>query len=82
MNGGGLHAGKIECLVSWLLVGVCLFGAFSRNKLPDLPRESPPSCLILNTDPKDQPGTHWLALYAPKANPNEIFDSFSCSPIN
>ena len=66
-GGGGLHAGEIECLVSRLLVGVCLLGVFARDELPDLTRESRPWCLILNTDPKDQPGTHWLALYAPRA---------------
>ena len=35
-----------------------------------------------NTDPKDQPSTHWLALYASKAGPTKLFDSIGFSPIN
>ena len=83
MSGGGeLHAGEIECLVSRLLVGVRWLGIFARDELPDLTRERRPWCLILNTDPKDQLGTHWLALYAPKAGPSELLDLFGFSPIN
>ena len=55
-------------------------GVFARDELPDLNREIRPWCLILNTDPKDQPGTHWLALYAPSARSIELFDSFGFSP--
>ena len=81
-GGGGLHAGKIDCLVSRLLVGVRWLGVFARDEMPDLIREIRPWCLIFNTDTKDQPGTHWLALYAPKPGPIELFDSFGFSPIN
>ena len=81
-GGGGLHAGEIECLVSKLLVGVRWLGVFARDELPDLTRERRPLCLILNTDPKDQPGTHWLAVYAAIAGPIELFDSFGFLPIN
>ena len=83
MSGGaGLHAGEIECLVSRLVKGVRWLGVFPRDELPDLTRESRPWCLILNTDPKDQPGTHWLTLYATKAGPTGLFDSIGFSPIN
>ena len=81
-GGGGLHAGEIECLVSRLLLGVRWLGVFARDELPDLKRERRPWCLILNSDPKDQPGTHWLAFYAAIAGPIELFDSFGFSPIN
>ena len=63
-GGGGLHAGKIDSLVSKQLVGVCWLRVFARDELPDFSREIRPWCIILNTDPKDQPGTHWLALDA------------------
>ena len=59
----GLHAGKIECLFSRLVDNIRWLGVFARDELPDLTREIRPWCLILNIDPKDQPGTHWLALY-------------------
>ena len=77
----GLHAGEIICLVSRLLVGVRWLGVFARDELPDLTREIRPWCLILNTDPKDQPGTHWLALYAAKEGRIELFDAFGLPPI-
>ena len=81
MSGGdGLHAGKIDCLVSRLLNGVCWLQVFARDELPELSREIRPWCLIINTDRKDQPGTHWLALYAPIANGIKLFKSFGLSP--
>ena len=79
-GGGGLHAGEIDCLVIRLLNGVRWLGVFARDELPELFREIRPWCLILNTDPKNQPGTHWLALYAPIAGGIELFDSFGLSP--
>ena len=78
--GSGLHAGKIECLVSRLVDNVRSLGVFARDELPDLTREIRPWCLILNTDPKDQPGTHWLAFDAPLARSIDLFDSFGFSP--
>ena len=63
MSGGGeLHAKEIECLVSRLLLAVRRLYVFARDELPELTRESRHWCLILNTDPKYQPGTYWLAL--------------------
>ena len=55
-------------------------GVFPRDELPDLSREIRPWCRILNTDPKDKPGTHWLALYVPSVRSIELFDSFGFSP--
>ena len=60
--GSGLHAGAIDCLVSRLVDGVRLLGVFAHDVLPDVTREIQPWCLILNTDPSNQPGTHLLAL--------------------
>ena len=81
MSGGaGLNAGEIDLLVSRLLNGVRWLGVFARDELPELSREIRPWCLILNTDPKNQPGTHWLALYAPIAGGIKLFDSFGLSP--
>ena len=78
--GSGLHAGEIECLASKLVDHVRWLGVFARDELPDLNREIRPLCLILNTDPNDQPGTHWLALYTPTARSIELFYSFGFSP--
>ena len=78
--GSGLQAGKIECLLSRLMDNVWWLGVFACDELPDLTREIRPWCLILNTDPKDKPGTHWLALYAFSARSIELLDSFGFSP--
>ena len=75
-----LHAGEIDCLISRLVNGVRWLGVFARVDLPYVTREKRPWCLILNTDPKDLPGTHWLARYAPQSGRIELFDSFGFSP--
>ena len=54
-------------------------GVFARDELSDLTREIRPWCLILNTDLKDQPGTHCLVLYEPIASRIELFDLFGLS---
>ena len=61
----GLYAGEIECLVSMFVDDIRYLGAFARDELRDLTRKIRFLCLILNTDFKNQPGTHWLAFYAP-----------------
>ena len=76
----GLHAGWIDCLISRLVNGVRWLGIFGRDELPDVTREIRPWCLILNTEPINQPGTHWLALYAPLDGNIELFDSIGFSP--
>ena len=57
----------------------CWLGVFARDELPELSCVIRPWCLILNTDSKDQPGTHWLALYAIIAGGIELFESFGLS---
>ena len=81
-GGGGLHAVKIDCLVSRLLVGIRWLYDFARHELHDYIREIRHWCLILNIDVKAQPGTHCVTLYAPKAGPITLFDSLSFYPIN
>ena len=72
--GSGIHAGQIDCLVSKLVDEVRWLKVFARDKLPDFTREIRHWCLILNTYFKDQPGTHWLALYAPFSGDIKLFD--------
>ena len=78
--GSGLHAREIDCLVSRLVNGVRWLGVFARDELPDVTCEIRPWCFILNTDQKNQPRTHWLALYAPLSGGIELFDSIGFSP--
>ena len=77
------HAGEIDCLVSRHVIGVHWLGVFSRDELPDLTCEIRPWYRILNTDFNDQPGKHWLALYAFLSKGIKLFDSFGLfSKIN
>ena len=78
--GSGLHAGEIECLLSRLLDNVRWLGVFGRDEMSDLTSDIRPWCLILNIDPTDQPGTHWLALNAHSSRSIELFDSIGFSP--
>jgi len=79
MASGGLHAGEIDCLGSRMLAHdgtVRWLGVFARDELPDLSRVPRPFALVLNTDPHDKPGQHWLAIYGPRNGRLELFDSF------
>ena len=78
--GSKLSASEIDCLVSRFVNGVRWLGVFALDELPDVTREIRHWFLILNTDPKHQPGTHWLAIYATLAGGIELFDSFGFSP--
>ena len=48
----GLHAGAIDCLVSWLVNRVRWLGVCARDELPDVTSEIRFRCFILNTDTK------------------------------
>jgi hypothetical protein len=47
-------------------------GVFTINEIPR--QLKPPSCFIVNTDPKGEPGTHWISCYD-TINSVNIFDS-------
>ena len=55
-----------------------ILGVFPSDRLPlSVPQ---PSCLIVNTDPSDQPGAHWLAIYVDKDGVIDYFDSYGIPP--
>lgn len=53
-------------------------GAVARDELPSQPPF--PSCFIINTDPRNKPGEHWLAVYYSKNGFVDFFDSYGNSP--
>jgi hypothetical protein len=55
-------------------------GVFARDQLPDDLNSRRPFALVLNTDPADKPGMHWLAMYGPAKGPIELFDSYALPP--
>ena len=64
------------------LRGVRWLGVFARDQLPkDLQQQTRPWALVLNTDPSNKPGQHWLALFGPRDGGRiELFDSFGLEP--
>ena len=77
-----LHAGEIDCFARRLFLSRVAqwLGVYARDELPDLNHQHRPFALVLNTDPHDKPGQHWLAMYAPPSGPIELFDSFGFMP--
>jgi len=53
-------------------------GVFPSDKLPVV--NNYPSALIANTDSRDQPGTHWIAMYFVTSDESEFFDSYGFPP--
>lgn len=54
-------------------------GVFASDKVP-VKIESYPAGIVINTDPSDQPGKHWLALFVDSEKRAEYFDSFGRQP--
>ena len=54
-------------------------GVFACDKLPrrHVPR---PSAFVVNTDPSDKPGQHWVAIYISQNGEGEYFDSYGQKP--
>jgi hypothetical protein len=54
-------------------------GTFARDNLPYRIRNN--TGLIVNTDPKDKPGEHWVAIFKDKSGYCEYFDPFGLPPL-
>ena len=57
----------------------CFVGVFAADTLPTQ-RIQPPCCLVVNTDPADKPGSHWIAIYIDRDGCGEYFDSYGMAP--
>ena len=53
-------------------------GVFPSDRLPL--NIAQPSCLVVNTDPSNAPGAHWLAIYVDKDGIIDYFDSYGLPP--
>lgn len=53
-------------------------GVFPSDKVPVVNKY--PSALIANTDPHNQPRTHWIAMYFVTPDESEFFDSYGFPP--
>ena len=78
-----LNGAEISCLASRMLADTLVhwLGVFARDQLPPLGRsQHRPFALVVNTDPTDKPGAHWLAFFASATKPLEMFDSYGLPP--
>jgi Adenovirus endoprotease len=56
-------------------------GVFPCDRLPSIPPTLETYGFVANTDPHDQPGTHWVAVYVSHGEA-EYFDPFGLPPLN
>ena len=54
------------------------YGTVACDQLPSKLIKEGPSAYIVNTDPQDEPGTHWISLWT-DGNTCEIMDSYAVS---
>ena len=59
----------------------CFQGVYACNQLPNYKLESP-FAIVVNTDPIEKPGEHWVALVSIDPDKIEYFDSYGHIPIN
>ena len=53
------------------------YGTVACDRLPSRPIKKVPRGYIVNTDPHDRPGRHWLALWTHSGNVCEVMDSYA-----
>jgi len=53
------------------------YGTVACDRLPSRPYKKEPRGNIVNTDPHDRPGWHWLALWTHSGNVCEVMDRYS-----
>lgn len=66
--------------ISAQLKGARFFiGVFPCDRLPIVTRF--PATLIVNTDPADEPGEHWIAMHLRTGHQYDFFDPFGFPPL-
>ena len=53
-------------------------GVYAQDQLPNTVQY--PCAMVWNTDPADQPGEHWVAVYFNDRGTGEYFDSYGLAP--
>ena len=76
-----MNTGQIEYALSVGLAGTRtrFLGVFHSDCLPT--PSSYPACLVANTDPKGEPGTHWVAFYYTSPSSVDFFDPLGLPPL-
>lgn len=74
-----MNTSEIDCVMRRLLANnrVTFLGVFAADMVPKYrSNDSYPLCFIVNTDPVNKPGEHWVAVYADSKSSVEFFDSY------
>ena len=58
------------------------FKVLARDQLPTHIDRTKPAAFIINTDPSDRPGLHWVGLYFDGLGHFEYVDSFGLPPLH
>ncbi len=53
---------------------------FPCDKVPSGGIKPIPCCIIVNTDPHNKPGQHWILIHLPREGVCELFDSYGRDP--
>ena len=57
-------------------------GSYACHQLSTIEIKRYPKSFVVNTDPMELPGTHWIAIYFNKQMKGEFFDSYGKHPIH
>lgn len=75
-----MNTHQLQCAIDCdVKMNVKIIGTYSADNIPNKPHTLPFG-FIVNTDPHNLPGQHWIAFYADEHGVLEAFDSFGISP--
>ena len=57
-------------------------GVYACDQLSSIERSKYPKLFVVNTDPMELPGAHWIAIYFDEQIKGEFFDSYGRHPIH
>ena len=57
-------------------------GVYACDELTSIEINEYPKSFVVNTDPMELPGTHWIAIYFNEQMKGEFFDSYGNHPIH
>ena len=57
-------------------------GVYACDQLSSIEINKYPKSFVVNTDPMELPGTHWIAIYFNEQRKGEFFDSYGEHPIH
>jgi hypothetical protein len=74
-----MNTAEVECILRRALAShdVVFSGVFAADTVPNVRKY--PSFFVVNTDPAERPGEHWVACFAKSPGEVEFFDSYGMS---